>query len=162
MKSKNKGNRNELFIANLFTERFGQVFKRVPMSGAIGTNLSESNIRQDVKEILSGDIICPPNFRFNIEVKSRFNFNFWNLLNKEDGDIDSWIKQAKKEAEISKKEFMLIIKINNKKPFVIIPFSNIVDTDFNKLNCLSYKNYIIIRLDYLLQFEDRFFFESKK
>jgi hypothetical protein len=154
MNSKQKGNRNELYIANLLSERFGKTFKRVPASGAHGTNLADTELRQDAKEILSGDIICPAEFRFSIEVKSRANFNFWELLNKEDTEVDDWIKQAKLEAEISKKDFLLIVRVNNRKPFVIVN-----DLSPMIVPGVIYKYYDIIRLDYFLEFENSFFFK---
>jgi hypothetical protein len=152
---KRKGNKNELVVAKLLSERFKQSFKRVPMSGGWGTANENTDVRQDAKEILSGDIICPSNFKFSIEVKSRANFNFWELLNKENTEFDEWIKQAEREAVLSKREFLLIIKINNKKLFAVIKHP-----DFMVLPCLKYKDYDIIRLDYLLQIEDKFFFTT--
>lgn len=154
MNAKKKGNRNELYIANLLSERFGKTFKRVPASGAHGTNLANTDIREDAKEILSGDIICPSNFRFSVEVKSRANFNFWDLLNREDTEFDDWIKQAEQEAIISKKKFLLIVRANNRKPFAV------VDKVVNEIwPGVIYKNYNIIRLDYILAFGDGFFFK---
>ena len=158
MNSKNKGNVNERYVATLLSKRFGKTFRRVPASGAHGTNLAETDIRQDAKEILSGDIICPPDFKFSIEVKSRVSFNFWDLLNKDDTDVDDWIKQAEKQAEIAKKEFLLIVRANNRKPFVILkrPLFSMFMT---MLGGVIYKNsYDIIRLDYLLELgNDNFF-----
>jgi hypothetical protein len=150
--SKRKGNSNELLIATLLSKRFGKAFKRVPMSGGWGTTNENTDVRQDAKEILSGDIICPPDFRFSIEVKSRKEFNFWDLLNKEDTEIDEWIKQAEREAKTSKKKFLLIVRINNKKPFAILK------SDYFT-SYVSYKDYTMIRLDYLLEMPDTFFFK---
>jgi len=154
MNNKKKGNRNELFVAKLLSKRFGQTFQRVPMSGGWATTNNLQETRKDAIQFFTGDIICPPDFRFSIEVKSRVSFNFWDLLNKEDGEIDSWIKQAEEEARISKKEFLLIIRINNRKPFVIFK-----DTTSAIYPCLIYKEiYVIMRMDYLLDYPDAFFF----
>jgi hypothetical protein len=152
--SKRKGNSNELYVANLLSERFGKTFKRVPASGAHGTNLANTDLRQDAIEILSGDIICPADFRFSIEVKSRVSFNFWDLLNKEDTEVDDWIRQAEREAVASKKEFLLIVRVNNRKPFVIVK-----DLSPNIVPGVIYKNYDIMRMDYFLEFENTFFFK---
>jgi hypothetical protein len=153
MNSKKKGNRGELYFAKLFSKIFGKVFRRVPASGAHGTVLAGTDIRQDAKEILSGDLICPPDFKFSVEIKTRANWNFWDLLNEEDTEIDDWIKQARQEAEISKKDFLLIVKINNKKPFVFLSMGNPLDG----VN-VTYKGCFIIRLDYLLNLPKNFFF----
>jgi len=94
--SKDKGNRVELELAKILTERFGQEFKRVPMSGAWGTRNREFQVREDAMQILSGDIMCPENFKFSVESKGRIDFNFWDMLNAETKnlDIDEWIFQA--------------------------------------------------------------------
>ena len=151
---KKKGNRGELYFANELNKRFKQnnfFFRRVPSSGAHGTNLADTNIRQDSKEILSGDIICPPNFKFCLEVKTRVNFNFWDLLNRGfKNDIDEWLEQVEKEAEVSKKEPMLFIKVNNRKPFVLFPEKLFTGE-------VKYKNYTILRFDHLLELPDEFF-----
>jgi len=154
MNSKKKGNRVELFFAKEFTKRFKQEFRRVPASGAHGTNLANTNIREDAKEILSGDIITPKHFRFIIEIKSRANFNFWDFLNRDTkNEIDEWIEQVSKEAEVSNKDPLLIIKVNNKKPFILMKIDKYIDYD------LMYKDYGIMRFDYFLKIDDTFFWE---
>lgn len=150
---KKKGNRNELFFAKELTKRFNKKFTRVPMSGGFSTYNKGSGAKQSAMEDLSGDIIPPEGFRFSIEVKSRKDFNFWDLLNDNNNEIDEWIEQIEEEAKISNKEPLLIIKINNRKPFVLFP---------NKLlkGKLIYKDYIILRFDYFLLLEDSFFFKE--
>jgi len=153
MNSKKKGNRVELEFTKILSKRFNDTFKRVPASGAHGTNLAHTDLRQDAKEILTGDIICPQWFGFTIEIKSRGDFNFWDLLNREtENEIDQWIKQAKNESAVAKKDWFIIVKINNKKPFVILEYKYFIDYD------LLYKgSFGIIRLDYFLELPDEFF-----
>lgn len=150
---KKKGNRNELFFAKELTKRFDKKFTRVPMSGGFSTYNKGSGTKQSAMEDLSGDIIPPEGFIFSIEVKSRKDFNFWDLLNENDNEIDEWLKQAEDECEISHKKPLLIIKINNKKPFVL----------FRKElfeGKLMYKDYTILRFDYFLLLDDSFFFKE--
>ena len=153
MNSKKKGNRVELEFAKILSNRFNDTFRRVPASGAHGTNLANTNLRQDAKEILTGDIICPQWFEFTVEIKSRIDFNFWDLLNRDtENEIDQWIEQAKREAIVANKEWFIIVKINNKKPFIILNNNHLIDYD------LTYKkNYGIIRFDYFLKLSDIFF-----
>ncbi|HUS48912.1 MAG TPA: hypothetical protein VMZ91_02000 [Candidatus Paceibacterota bacterium] len=153
--SKKKGNRVELEFSKVLSDRFNKTFKRVPMSGAWGTTNRDTDIREDAKEVLSGDLICPSNFRFSVECKSRADFNFWDILNEDTKhlEIDDWIWQAEQDASISNKEPLILIKINNRKPFVLFP---------KKLHegKILYVNYTIMRFDYFLQLEDEFFFEE--
>lgn len=150
--SKKKGNRAELYIANLLTKRFVKSFKRVPMSGGWATTNNLQETRKDAVQFFSGDIICPPDFKFSVEVKSRSNFNFWDLLNKENTEVDDWISQAEKQAEIAKKKFLLIVRANNRKPFAILKKDYFT-------TYVSYKEYTIVRLDYLLEMPETFFFK---
>ena len=154
VQSKKKGNRVELEVAKILTKRFGQQFKRVPASGAIGTRIANEDVRDDVKEILSGDLICPTGFRFSVEVKSRLDFNFWDLLADDtENEIDEWIGQAEGDAVISKKEPLIIFKANNRKPFVLFPKRL-------KKGKLSYGDFTILRLDYFLKIRDQFFWRD--
>lgn len=153
LNSKKKGSRIELEFAKILTKRFDKEFKRTPQSGAWATVNKDSQIREDAKEILSGDIICPPNFVFSIECKGRAEFNFWNFLNEETNhlEIDDWIWQAEQDASVSKKMPLLLIKINRRKPFSLFPRS------FYESNLL-YGKFSILRLDYLLALDDKMFF----
>jgi len=150
---KKKGNRVELDLSKILSERFNRTFKRVPMSGAFGTFNRNSNLREDAMEILSGDIICPENFKFSIECKGRKDFNFWDLLNEDTKnlEINEWIFQVENDALNSKKEPLLYIKVNNKKAFVLFP-KKIFKSK------VTYGNYSILRFDYFLKFDDSFFF----
>lgn len=154
MNNKKKGNRVENEFAKILTKRFDQTFKRVPMSGAFGTNMAGTDLREDAKEIFSGDIITPKGFRFSIEVKSRVEFNYWDLLADETkNEIDQWIEQAEGEAEMSQKEPLIIVKVNNKKPFVLFHKQL-------KKGKLSYGDYTIMRIDFFLALRDTFFWRK--
>ena len=161
VQSKAKGNRVEREFAKLFTDRFKQTFRRVPASGAHGTQIANTDIREDAKEILTGDLICPKGFRFSIEIKSRKEFNFWDLLNRETKcEIHEWIEQAENEARVSRKDFLIIAKINNRKPFVVFDAAKI---GLGLASHLLFNNgYGIIRLDNFLELPDTFFWKDKK
>ena len=156
--SKQKGNRNEREFVKILNERFNleNGFSRVPMSGAWGTNnRTMRDTSGQALDVLSGDLICPQGFKFSIEIKSRIDFNFWDMLNEgnENTDIDSWLYQASHDASCTKKEPLLVIKINNKKPFVLFPKKLLEGK-------VIYKDYTLMRLDYFLLLEDDFFWEK--
>jgi len=152
--SKKKGNRVELEMAKILSKRFDKTFKRVPMSGAFGTINANTELREDAMEILSGDLICPVGFRFSVEVKSRLDFNFWDMLADETvNEIDDWIDQAEGDAKLSNKEPLIIFKANNRKPFVLFPKRL-------KKGKLSYGDYTVLRLDYFLKIRDQFFWRE--
>lgn len=151
--SKAKGNRNELEVAKILSERFNRVFKRAPQSGAWGTSNKESGVRDDALEILSGDLICPKDFKFAVEVKSRTEWNFWDMLNESTQhlEINDWLFQVEEDAKINNRIPLLYIKINNKKPFVLFP-KELYEGK------ITYDGYTVMRFDYFLQLEDSFFF----
>lgn len=152
--SKQKGNSWERALCKILKERFlGKDFSRVPTSGAFfgKSNKEKRSLAEDnVKEVLSGDIICPSNFRFSIECKSYANISFWDLFN-ESSDLHSWIKQCSEDAAFVNKDPLLVVKINNHKPFAVI-----------KLGCDGYifehRGFFFYNLDDLLKFDDSFFF----
>lgn len=153
--SKKKGNRVELELSKILSDRFNQTFKRTPQSGAWSTFNRNSNVREDAMEILAGDIITPANFKFSVESKSRQDFNFWDLLSEDNPNLEikEWLFQVEHDASLSGKEPLLYIKVNNRKPFVMFP---------RRLyeGKVTYGDYTILRFDYFLQFEDNFFFKE--
>ena len=150
--SKKKGNRVEREIAQTLTERFNKPFKRVPMSGAWGTNNQQEDIRQDAMEILSGDLIVPKDFKFSIEVKSRKSFNFFDFFNK-GSELHEWMEQCLEDAKKSDKLPMLIVKINYHEPFVLTQYPI-------KVSDMSFQNWQIITLEQFLELEDDLFFKT--
>ena len=65
MNSNKKGKSWELEVAHLLSDVFEGNFNRVPRSGGMfgGKNVIHAEgERDDVKEIMSGDIICPKDF----------------------------------------------------------------------------------------------------
>lgn len=162
IQSKKKGNRNELEFAKLFSKRFNETFKRVPMSGGWATSNNLQNIREDAVQFFTGDLICPPNFRFCVEIKSRANFNFWDMLSgNETNEFNSWITQVELETKISNKVPLIIIKVNNRKPFVVFRNPDFkLNVDYS--NDIKYKGYIVMELEKFLNFDNEFFFEPEK
>lgn len=157
--SKQKGSRVEREFATEFTKKFGQDFRRVPASGAHGTNIAESNIRQDAKEILSGDLITPIDFKFCVEIKARAAWNFWDLIsNSKKSELYEWINQVENEALVSKKSPLLIIKVNARKPFVLLK----LEPDIIEKCPILWGNYGIMKFEDLLKLDNTFFFKKEK
>jgi hypothetical protein len=154
--SKNKGSSWERAFCKILKERFpGRDFSRVPTSGAFfgKSNKEKRSLAEDnVKEVLSGDVICPSEFKFSVECKSYAEISFWDLFN-ESSDLNSWIKQCSEDSEFVNKVPLLAVKINNHKPFVA--------TTLNLPNQIfTYKGFNFFKLDDFLKFDDTTFFES--
>lgn len=127
------------------------------MSGSWGTLNRNENVRDDALEVLSGDLICPKDFKFAVESKSRTEWNFWDMLNEDTQhlDINDWIFQVEEDAKVNNRIPLLYVKINNRKPFVLFP-------SYLYKGKLTYEDYTIMRLDYFLQFDDSFFFYTQE
>lgn len=110
-----KGKSYERFIVHDLEKRFNDVFRRVPTSGAMmgGMNFHKNkDLRQDAKEILSGDIICPTWFKFSIEAKNYYDTpKIHNLMSIGDATLDKWIEQAKLESKNAQKDWLIIFKV---------------------------------------------------
>jgi len=146
-----KGKRFERELVGILIEQFGEGFERVPRSGAIfgGINKKRAdNQRNDVKEILSGDIIVPTNFNFSIEAKNYKEFPFHQLFEGKCSLLDGWIEQNNQDAELSGKKAIIFFKIDFKGIFVCVEekiIDGILDTNY-----FRYKDYVICSLETFL------------
>src|SRR6056297_887704 len=124
---KQKGNKFERDIANMFSERFASYtgieksFRRNPDSGSFfgGKNLERKEI-YDQDWAIYGDLICPKNFAFAIECKHYASPPSFNMLIQ--GKVkqwDEWLGQARQDAEASEREMMLIIRYNRVETIVL-------------------------------------------
>jgi hypothetical protein len=161
---KRKGNGYERVVAKDLSTRFNDTFRRVPQSGAFvgGLNRHKNrNLREDAQEILAGDIICPKWFPFSVECKNwDHNPKLHNICSIGDKELDNWIKQAKGQAEVSGKDWIICFKVTEYrgKEFVVMD-----QKVFNKhvpIDCNYPDRFFVYRgtmvLDYKLFFENYF------
>jgi Holliday junction resolvase len=99
--SKQKGNRYERLISELFTEISGVKYRRVPMSGAIRYSLPGDIMKDEQKESCFDDIL--------IELKNRKTLS-----------IPAWIKESEDEMlDAGWKRFILVFRYNAKNYFIL-------------------------------------------
>ena len=157
IQSKKKGNAFERQICEILRNRFNTSFSRVPTSGAIATAQKEE-LSDEAKEMLSGDIIVPKNFKFSVECKSRKAFSLWELL----GDAKEiewieWFEQAAIDANRAKKEPLLIMKYNNRKILAAIDKKFANEIKNIHINYIIYDGMIVCLLNKLLSLDTSFF-----
>lgn len=158
--SKAKGNAFERKICEIFRGRFNAEFNRVPASGAIATSRKEL-LYENARQVLAGDIITPPHFKFSIEAKSRKEFSLWELLGAAATiEWSDWWHQSCQDAAKAGQEPLVIVKYNNRKilAFLADNYENYLKE--HSVKYLHYENFLIILLDNLLEFEDRFFWHN--
>jgi len=126
--SKQKGNSFERNIANKLSERFKEYtgleksFRREVSSGSFfGGNNRVRTLTHDTEKASFGDIVVPNGFKFSIECKNyKTPPSFSSIVKQDVKQWDSWIEQAKSDADAAKLAMLLIIKYNNVSEIVII------------------------------------------
>ena len=154
--SKNKGSTAERALCKILKERWpDKEWMRVPASGA---RLGQSNkqkysaVEENVKEVLSGDIICPSDFKFSIESKCYADISFWDLFN-ESSDLHSWMKQCSEDAAFANKWPLLVVKINRHKHFAATTYNFGVEYVF------EHRGFYFYNLEEILKLEDGSWFD---
>ncbi len=115
-KSKRLGNSFEYEIRDLLREATGDnSFERVPSSGAYfgGANkVRADTARDDLVEIMSGDLICPAGWRWVVECKNQMDVPYHQLfLGDECKTIDDFLRQVSDDATTTGKEPLLFMKL---------------------------------------------------
>lgn len=158
---KQKGNTFERIIANMFSERFLQTtgveqsFRRNPDSGSFfgGSNISRTETH-NLDYAIYGDLICPRNFLFSVELKFYKDAPTFNsILRQEVKQWDTWIEQCVQDSAAANKKFLLIIKYNRTEILSMVASKEVS-------NGIPYGNYSVLPLSTLLKQPDDFFFEK--
>ena len=114
--SRRKGNAFERKMASQLNERFGtKEFARTPGSGAYAT--THQNLPEHLK--VQGDLITPQNIKFVIECKSGYTIEFDDPF-KKNSELWDFILQAKRDAALAKKDWMVIYKKTRRTTLVIV------------------------------------------
>ena len=151
--SKHKGNRAELEIAKILTERFDMPFARVGVSS--GARVTNTRLPDHAVGVMSGDIIVPKNFAFGtIEVKSRKSAVNYRSKNKE---LDAIIDQAEADAKRTFKPPLICIKANRVGWDVLVPIRAFAGLSFECDYFTRYEDYFVYRLETLLTFDNWLF-----
>ena len=106
-KSKIKGSAYEAKIRDLLTKELGIEFKRMPLSGAL--------------DYLKGDLWTPHDtaaWPYCIECKHYAEVNWNGLLTAKTSDLLEFWRQAVREAEVMKKDPLVIYRWNRSKDYI--------------------------------------------
>lgn len=170
--SNKKGKRGERKICEYLSEKLNNSFSRVPQSGALGTT---KNLSEVASRILSGDIICPENFKWSLEIKSGYDIDLINLfyadrfknLKKDKDLICSFIDQAARDAFRVSLLPMVIYSKDYRTPICIFPFDESLPIkDYMKFsyqpkNLDIWNTWVFVSLEYCMEiFDSKFWFSS--
>ena len=125
VKPKQKGSSWELKLANQLTDRTGQEFRRVPLSGAwMGGMNRQKNIGvlSGAQESLSGDIMGPDGWPFSIECKNTRDYpRFHLMLQDRDKTIDGYILESMTDGFYTGKIPLVSLKRTRRGEYMLIP-----------------------------------------
>lgn len=95
--SKDKGNRGERQLAEVFAERFeGEKFFRVVGSG---NRWSHVELTEAARSVFTGDIVCPPHFNFVVECKYGYaDIELCGVFLEGHKQFEEWLKKARRDA----------------------------------------------------------------
>lgn len=156
LNSGRKGKRGEHSICKTLIERFDKPFSRVIGSGAHGHRAA---LTEEAKLILTGDIVCPPNFRFTIE--SKHGYPEIDLCNALDGGhklLDGFMEQVEKDAKRIHRKPLLCWKKNRLPCIAFIKQEDLPNFRDFKMH-LCYNDWVAVALTELLKKDNNFFFE---
>jgi hypothetical protein len=132
----------------------GDIFRRVPMSGAFmgGFNFNKNmHINEEAKKTLTGDIITPTWMKFSLESKAYDDDpQFHKILDGEDKTLDKWISQAAGDAAKVDKRFLLIFKITSKRVGFVCLDLDVFNSFKEKRNTVMPKQYLIYKECYII------------
>ena len=120
---KKKGNRGELKISKILTDKLGMGrFQRTPSSGAFSTT---HVLSPEAQLCLSGDIIAPnPNFVFSIENKCGYNdieIGKILMVKPQLKQLREFLEQSCVDARRTKRIPMVIYSKDYRDPIVVVP-----------------------------------------
>jgi hypothetical protein len=146
--SKRKGKRGESESAKLLEKWWGGHFCRTPDSGAFMTFHTKTIL--DSGNNVSGDLICPEDFPFCVEVKRRKEIDLYKCIRSSSTDSDylfTWIEQTKRDSERGNKIPLLMFKEDRRQWYICLPTIFIKELKKDERNYLSYLEFSIISSD---------------
>lgn len=152
LNSKAKGNRFERQVVDILNKRFNTTdFCRTPGSGAFATTHKLPEHLQ-----VYGDLVTPKNFRFTFELKAGYNKESVESLFNPKSQLRQFIEQAERDSTKAKKDWIIILKQNNKDPICIL--EDIQDYNNKNYEFIRYKKYMLLSLESLLALSDDWFY----
>jgi len=153
---KKKGNRTELELVKVLTKRFGEGFSRSVGSGNRWGQVN--HLPKHAREVFSGDLIVPKQFRFVIESKGGYNgIDLNSIFVRGNSELDGFLDQVTKDSKRCGRKPMLAWKKTRKPWLVFVHTKELAGRSFKYR--LLYGKWSVVALDELLKLEDAFFFE---
>ena len=150
---KKKGNRVELELTKIFSNRFNQSFSRTVASGA---RWSQATLPKHAAEIFAGDVVTPESFLFVLEIKGGYSgIEIDSVFLHGNSELDKFLKQAESDAIRVDKKPMLCWKRDRKPWLAFVKSSELEGCTFEYY--LKYREWTAVALEHVLKLDDSFF-----
>lgn len=161
-----KGKSGEREIVKILNSRFEKYLSSQPNSGSFSRSVGSgnrwsqaANMPKHAQDTFTGDLVCPENFKYVLECKTGYNdVDLISCFSNKCAELDAFLKQVTDDSIRSKRLPMLIWKKNRKELVCFIKQTNIDLSKIENQNRLFYKDWVCLSFEFLLSFEDNFFF----
>lgn len=152
-----KGRKAENDLAKQLMARFpGKQFSRVVGSGNRGWQVQLS---EQAKQVLTGDLTCPENFRFCIESKKGYaEIELCSIFVKNHPRLDGFLEQASLDAARVNRHPLVCWKKDRQPTLAILREADLGNHVHQFDRRMYYGEWVILAFDQLLTLPDRFFF----
>jgi len=155
---KKKGNRTELELVKILTERFGEGFSRSIGSGNRWGQVSY--LPKHASDIFSGDLIVPKNFKWVLESKGGYNnIDLNSVFVCGNSELSGFLDQVSQDSRRCGRKPMLCWKKDRKPWLAFVHTKELAGRKFTYR--LEYGKWSVVDLKTLLKLDDEFFLEVK-
>lgn len=152
---KKKGNRVELELSKLLNKRFAcEDFSRAVGSGNRWGQVN--HLPKHARDVFSGDLIVPKDFKFCLESKGGYDgIDLNSIFTRGNSELDNFLDQVSKDAKRCSRKPLLCWKRSRKPWLAFIHTKELAGKTFKYR--LLYGKWSAIDLGKLLELEDSFF-----
>jgi hypothetical protein len=158
---KKKGNRTELKLVKILTERFGKGFSRSVGSGNRWGQVSY--LPKHAQDVFSGDLIVPQGFKFCFECKGGYDaIDIHSVIErgKQNKELSGFLKQAEQDGQRCGR-MPIMAWTRTRKPWVaFLKFDDIKDHLKTFKFLMFYDGWVCVQLDNLLKLPDDYFLDA--
>lgn len=153
-----KGKSVERALCKILNTRFTTGFSRTVGSGA---RISQTqHLTKAAKDVFTGDIVTPENFKFCLESKGGYDDVDWHLCFEDGhGQIDYFLNQAKTQSDGCARKPMVCWKRNH-RPWLAILLTKDLPSQVVWSYRFIYREWSCVLLNNLLSVEDSYWLEK--
>ena len=154
---KKKGNRTELELTKILSNRFNMPFTRSVGSGNRWSQVDK--MTEEATQVFSGDLVVPKGFKFVIESKGGYDsIDMSSIFIKGNSELDSFMEQVTDDSKRCGRSPMVCWKKTRKPWLVFVLTRDLVGHEFEYT--MKYKEWTGVALDHILKLNDEFFYQS--